>query len=80
MLNLHSPKVFHNLMVRSREAETICRLSAENETDKTSPVCPTNRRAVSPVFKSHNRRVLSHEAERANCPSEEMTTSETKWL
>lgn len=32
MLNLHSPRVFHSLMVRSREAETICRLSAENET------------------------------------------------
>jgi hypothetical protein len=32
MLNLHSPRVFHSLMVRSREAETICRLSAEKET------------------------------------------------
>lgn len=32
MLNLHSPRVFHSLMVRSREAETICRLSAEKDT------------------------------------------------
>ncbi len=32
MLNLHSPSVFQSLMVRSRDADTIWRLSAENET------------------------------------------------
>merc|ERR1711879_532033 len=40
---------------------------------------PTNRRVVSPVFRSHRRRVPSHEPERANWPSEEITTSSTKW-
>lgn len=80
MLNLHSPKVFHNLIVRSLDPETICLLSAENETDKTSAVCPTNLRVVNPVLRSHNLRVLSHDEERQNCPSDEMTTSETKWF
>ena len=32
MLYLHSPSVFQSLILRSREADTICRLSAENET------------------------------------------------
>lgn len=41
---------------------------------------PTNLRVVRPVFRSQRRRVLSHEDERANWPSDEMTTSETKWL
>jgi len=80
MLNLHSPRVFQSLMVRSRDPETICLLSAEKETERTSEVCPTKRRVVSPVLRSQRRRVLSHEAERANCPSEETTTSETKPL
>lgn len=31
------------------------------------------------VVRSHRRRVESQEPERANCPSEEMTTSLTKW-
>lgn len=30
------------------------------------------------VDKSHNRSVLSHEPDKANCPSEDITTSETK--
>ena len=124
MLNLHSPRVFHSLMVRSREAETICRLSAEKDTLgvsavqvkevkrrvgcsststaetadvaataatsplrsvmlthlRTSPVCPTNFLVVKPVFKSHNLKVLSQLDDKANCPSEEMAISETKWL
>merc|ERR1711975_144199 len=67
MVYLHSPRVFHNLMVLSREPDTIWRLSAEKATDRTSFSCPTNR-----------RRVPSHEPERANCPSEEITTSSTK--
>lgn len=80
MSNLHSPRVFQSLMVRSRDPETICRLSAENETERTSAVCPTNRRVVSPVLRSQSRRVWSHDDERANWPSDEITTSETKWL
>jgi hypothetical protein len=111
-------------MVRSREAETICRLSAEKDTLdvseargrpeaaepyccsrlycriilqqstaattplrsvvlthlRTSPVCPTNFLVVKPVFKSHNLKVLSQLDDKANCPSEEMAISETKWL
>lgn len=41
---------------------------------------PTNFLVVKPVLRSHRRRVLSHEDERANCPSDEMAMSETKWL
>lgn len=36
MVYLQSPSVFHSLMVRSREPDTIWRLSAEKETDSTS--------------------------------------------
>ncbi len=61
MVNLQSPRVFHSLMVRSREPLTIWRLSAEKETERTSLVCPTKRRVVWPVLNSHRRRVLSHE-------------------
>lgn len=46
MLNLHSPRVFQSLMVRSREAETICLLSAEKETLDISLVqgsCETSK-------------------------------------
>ena len=73
MVNLQSPSVFHNLIVRSREPETIWRLSAEKETERTSLVWPTKRRVVAPVASSHRRRVLSQEAERAYAPSEDMT-------
>lgn len=73
MVNLQSPSVFQSLMVRSREPDTICRLSAEKETERTSLVWPTKRRVVAPVASSHSRRVLSQEAERAYAPSEEMT-------
>jgi hypothetical protein len=38
MVNLQSPRVFHSLMVRSLEPETICLLSAEKETERTSLV------------------------------------------
>ena len=65
MVYLQSPRVFHNLMVRSREPETIWRLSAEKETERTSLVWPMKRRVVVPVESSHRRRVLSHEADRA---------------
>lgn len=80
MSNLHSPKVFQSLMVLSLEPETIWRLSAEKETERTSAVCPTNLLVVVPEAKSQRRKVLSQEEERANWPSEEMTMSETKWL
>jgi len=80
MLNLQSPRVFHSLMVRSRLPDTIWRLSGLKLTLMTSPVWPTKRRVVAPVFKSQRRSDLSHEAERANWPSDEITTSDTKWL
>ena len=80
MLNLHCPRVFQSLIVLSLLPLTICLLSAEKLTESTSEVWPTKRRTVAPVLRSHSRRVLSHDAERANWPSEEMTTSETKWL
>lgn len=79
MVNLQSPSVFHSLIVRSREPETICLLSAEKETESTSLVCPTKVRVVLPVDSSHKRRVLSHEEDSAYAPSEEMTQSETIW-
>ncbi len=75
---LHSPRVFHSLMVLSREPETICRLSTENATLRTSLVCPTKRLVVAPVLRSQSLRVPSQEPESANWPSEEMTTSWTK--
>jgi hypothetical protein len=65
IVNLQSPRVFHSLIVRSRDPETICLLSAEKETDRTSLVWPTKRLVVVPVESSQRRRVLSQEAERA---------------
>ncbi len=58
-VNLHSPRVFHNLIDLSREEETIWRLSGEKQTERTSLVCPTKRRVVFPVAISQRRRVLS---------------------
>lgn len=55
MVYLHTPRVFHSLMVLSREPETIWRLSAEKATLKTSLVWPTNRRVVTPLGKTPNR-------------------------
>merc|ERR1711904_469210 len=78
MVYLHSPRVFHSLIVLSRDPDTIWRLSAEKATERTSLSWPTKRRVVRPVLRSHRRRVPSQEPERANCPSEEMTTSSTK--
>jgi hypothetical protein len=65
MVYLQSPSVFQSLMVLSRAPETICLLSAEKETERTSLVWPTKRRVVVPVASSHRRRVLSQDAERA---------------
>merc|ERR1719359_272841 len=80
MVYLHSARVFQSLIVLSRLPDTIWRLSPEKATLKTSLVCPWNVRAVAPVFKSHKRIVLSQDAESANCPSEESTTSCTASL
>merc|ERR1719231_1660542 len=74
---LHSARVFQSLMVLSRLPDTICRLSAENATLFTSLACPWKVRTVVPVFRSQRRMVLSQDAERANWPSEESTTSWT---
>jgi hypothetical protein len=38
MVNLQSPRVFQSLIVRSLDPETICLLSAEKETERTSLV------------------------------------------
>jgi hypothetical protein len=54
-------------------------LSTENATDRTSFSWPTNRRVVLPLAMSHSRSSESHDADRAKAPSDEMTTSETKW-
>ena len=50
---LHCPRVFHNLMVLSRDPETIWRLSAEKATLRTSLVWPTNWRVVVPLIRNH---------------------------
>merc|ERR1719336_2271674 len=71
MVNLHSAKVFQSLIVLSRLPETICRLSPEKATLKTSLVCPWNVRTVAPVFRSHSLMVRSHEPDSANWPSED---------
>lgn len=65
MVNLQSPKVFHSLIVLSRDPETIWRLSAEKETERTSLVWPTKVRVVLPVASSHNLRVLSQDEDSA---------------
>merc|ERR1719163_175050 len=54
---LHSPRVFHSLMVLSRLPDTICRLSAEKATLFTSFECPWKVRTVVPVFRSQRRMV-----------------------
>merc|ERR1719330_1118572 len=77
IVNLHSASVFHSLMLLSRLPDTICRLSPEKATLKTSLVCPWKVRTVEPVFKSHRRIVRSHEPDRANCPSEDKVTLAT---
>ena len=43
---LQTPRVFQSLMLLSRAPETICLLSAENATLRTSLVCPINLRVV----------------------------------
>lgn len=51
---LHWPRVFHSLIVLSRDADTICLLSAENATLSTSLVWPTNLLVVLPLHKYMN--------------------------
>jgi len=76
---LHSPKVFQSLIVLSLLPDTICLLSPEKATLNTSLLCPTNLRAVVPVLRSQSLNVASQDPERANWPSDEITTSWTKW-
>ena len=78
MVYLHWARVFHSLMVLSLLAETICLLSAEKATESTSLVWSSNLLVVLPVLRSQSLRVLSHDPDRAKCPSEERTTSEMK--
>jgi len=60
IVNLHSPKVFHSLIDRSLEADTICLLSLEKATDRTSLLCPTKRRVhlpdiyISEIYRINN--------------------------
>ena len=75
---LHWPTVFHSLIVLSRLPLTICRLSAEKATLRTSFLWLTNCRVLVPTDKSQRRKELSHEPLTAKRPSLEMTTSETK--
>lgn len=75
---LHSPSVFHSLIVLSRAPETIWRLSAENATASTSFSCETKRRVVRPELMSQRRSVPSQLPESANWPSDEMVMSCTK--
>merc|ERR1719454_2757563 len=77
---LHSARVFHRRIVRSREPDTIWRLSAEKATVFTSDVWPVNARTDWPTLRSQRRMVLSQLALSANCPSELVTTSCTAWL
>merc|ERR1719245_1115042 len=65
MVYLHWARVFHSLMLLSRLADTICRLSTEKATDSTSLVWSSNLRVVLPVDKSHSLKVLSQDPERA---------------
>ena len=55
-------------MVLSRLADTICLLSTEKATDRTSLVWSSNLRVVFPVLRSHRRRFLSQEPDRAKWP------------
>lgn len=57
MVYLHTPKVFQSLMVLSLDPETICRLSAEKATLRTSFVCPTKRRVVVPLQEQGDRQL-----------------------
>merc|ERR550537_2181625 len=80
MVYLHSARVFHRRIVLSRDPDTIWRLSAENATVFTSLVCPVNERTDWPTLRSQRRMVLSQDAESANWPSVDVTTSCTAWL
>merc|ERR1719153_1569411 len=79
MVYLHWARVFHSLMVLSLLADTICLLSAEKATERTSLLWSSNLLVVLPVLRSHSLRHLSHDPDSAKGPSEESTTSDTKW-
>merc|ERR1719373_1240884 len=77
IVNLHSARVFHNLIDLSRLPDTICRLSPEKATLNTSFSCPWKVRTVDPVFRSHRRMVRSQPPDKANWPSDDSVTLET---
>merc|ERR1711904_221024 len=70
----------HTLTSLSQPPDTMSGWEAlgEKATERTSLSCPTKRRVVRPVLRSHRRSVPSHDPDSANWPSEEMTTSCTK--
>ena len=65
------------MLVLSRPADTIWRLSPENATLNTSFAWPLKVHRVAPVVRSQRRMVLSQEPDRTNWPSEESTTHAT---
>ena len=54
--------------------------SPEKATERTSLLWSSNLLVVLPVLRSHSLRHLSHDPDSAKWPSEESTTSDTKWL
>lgn len=79
-MNLHSPKVFHNLTYLSPPADKIYLLSGEKATVKISLVCPKKVLVVFPYLKSHNLKVLSQLDEMTKQFSYDKAKSDTKWL
>lgn len=77
-MNLHSARVFHNLMDLSAPDEMIYLLSGEKQQVKTSLVCPLNYCLQSPVLRSQSLRVLSHDEEIKKLLSYDKDKSETK--
>ena len=66
-------------MVLSLAADTICLLSAEKATERTSLVWSSNLRVVFPVERSHRRKVLSQEPDSAKWPSE-LSRGRYRWV
>lgn len=63
---LQIPRVFQSLMVLSREPDTICLLSAENATDKTSAVWSMNVLVDLPLEKK-KKQSARYETWNINC-------------
>jgi len=61
------PVVQHQIITASASPALIkCRLSAENATACTQPLCPVNTKRQRPVRGFHSRTVLSHEPDACN--------------